>query len=385
MWAKMDADLDLNPKIRKGGRLAREVFAYALRVNARTGHTGRFPADHLDADIAAPILMMSTDEVREGFAAAVRVNLLALDGAEVRIVGWDDDEWGRGPDGSLTEKERKRRQREAARASRPSGQSTQVVHTEQDMSGHPPDASSHVSGRPDHKIRGEERRQESGEGGFAAPRHEPAPPASAGAPPVTATAEIDTTSGIIPLFPEATPPGGGETRATLRPVRAGARRSTPIAASPHFAAAMRLWTRQENARRSLNPRARVLAHTGTLGAERIKRVVDRLADGWTEAELEAVVDAYAAECRVNAGALRYFDGETNWRPANVDRTFGRIGAPRGSPTGVPSSNGRDHAGGMSRVPNSEETRAAARANAVADPVRPSEVLAELRAKGLTPT
>jgi hypothetical protein len=141
-FAKVAADLHANPKIRRAGRNAREVFEHVLRINAGAGATGAIDVSHLDPDHLAYELMMSVDEARDGVERCLTTfipakgPLLRVDGDVVAIVGWDDEEWGRGST-SMTERDRKTLQRERKRAAKAAG----PAQPELPMSGH-------VSGQP---------------------------------------------------------------------------------------------------------------------------------------------------------------------------------------------------------------------------------------------
>jgi len=118
-WAKMDARLDTNPKIRKAGRDAREVFLFLLRRNrllAGGGADGRIPAANIEPWYLADQLMMSESDAVTGVTKAVTVGLIALDGEFVVICGFDDEWGGRAP---LTpaEKQKRYREREKSRGS----------------------------------------------------------------------------------------------------------------------------------------------------------------------------------------------------------------------------------------------------------------------------
>lgn len=112
-WAKMSSSLDSNPKIRKGGREAREVFLFALRRNAELDLGGRIPAIHLEDEYVAEQLMMTKDEAASGLSRCVRTGLLSQDGDFFVIDGWAD-QWAKRP---LTEAERKQRQRAKSKTS----------------------------------------------------------------------------------------------------------------------------------------------------------------------------------------------------------------------------------------------------------------------------
>lgn len=95
-WCKVASNLDSHPKIRKAGRLGREVFLFALRKNAEPGNPvpGMLPAAWLEDWYIADQLMMTVTESNAGVTAAVSAGLLVRDGESYVITGWDDD-WGR--------------------------------------------------------------------------------------------------------------------------------------------------------------------------------------------------------------------------------------------------------------------------------------------------
>jgi hypothetical protein len=60
--------------------------------------------------------------------------------------------------------------------------------------------------------------------------------------------------------------------------------------------------------------------------QRLKRIVDLLANGYTVEQLELAIGAYEAEAKVRPEhRLKYLNGDGNWRPANVDRALGQLG------------------------------------------------------------
>lgn len=111
-FAKLDADLDSNPKVRLAGRNAREVFTFILRQNAKLDRTGRLPLAYIAPEYLAYELMMTADEARDGVSRAVTAGLLRTDSAHVVIAGWSDD-WSKAP---LTDAQRQalKRERDAA-------------------------------------------------------------------------------------------------------------------------------------------------------------------------------------------------------------------------------------------------------------------------------
>lgn len=110
-WCKVSAGLDSHPRIRRAGNLGRQVFEFALRRNAELDKNGVIPAEHLEPDYLADVLMFSREDAVTGLSACVRTRLLASDGDQYVICGWDD-EWGKHP---MTEAERKRVSRAKAR------------------------------------------------------------------------------------------------------------------------------------------------------------------------------------------------------------------------------------------------------------------------------
>jgi hypothetical protein len=84
----------------------------------------------------------------------------------------------------------------------------------------------------------------------------------------------------------------------------------------HLAPAGRLWALQDQLRRELGGRA--LKPT----AERLLRVAKRLDAGASESDCEAVLRRYRADASKRPESAEWFNGETNWRPLNFDRTLG---------------------------------------------------------------
>jgi uncharacterized phage protein (TIGR02220 family) len=95
-WCKVSSTLDSHPKIRKAGRLGREVFLFALRRNAHPENPvpGILPADVLDPWFIADQLMMTEEEAVTGVTLCVTVGLLLKNGHCFEISGWSED-WGK--------------------------------------------------------------------------------------------------------------------------------------------------------------------------------------------------------------------------------------------------------------------------------------------------
>lgn len=106
-FAKVAADLDMNPKVRKAGPLGRAVYEFVLRRNAARGATGAVPIEDVDPDYMASMLMQPAPDLATGLERAVAARLLAIEGEDVVITGWDD-EWART---ALNPAERKRAER----------------------------------------------------------------------------------------------------------------------------------------------------------------------------------------------------------------------------------------------------------------------------------
>jgi hypothetical protein len=80
-----------------------------------------------------------------------------------------------------------------------------------------------------------------------------------------------------------------------------------------------LWELQGELRREAIPGARALLGT-TLAMGRIAKI---LALGYTPADCEAVLRVYASRSADDPEQAVWFDGVSNWRPENFERTLGR--------------------------------------------------------------
>ncbi|MDQ3276636.1 MAG: hypothetical protein M3Q39_16800 [Actinomycetota bacterium] len=161
-WCKVDSDLDSNPKIRKGGRLAREVYSFALRRHGAAGDgQGVVPRNQLDPEYIADMLMMPAADAEEGLRRCFEVALLAVinpvdgvvtldrDGAlstePVAIVGWSE-EWGRRP---RTTKERKADSRARKKSLASDDVTLGHVKRDQSVTGHACHAVEEIRGESD--------------------------------------------------------------------------------------------------------------------------------------------------------------------------------------------------------------------------------------------
>ena len=129
-------------------------------------------------------------------------------------------------------------------------------------------------------------------------------------------------------------PDAGAAQQTFQAVPAKAKKAQN--GHPELAQARQLWALQERLRAEVVPGARPLKAT----VERLGRVLARL-KGSTAEDCEAVLRQLASEARANPEAAQWFNGETNWRPSNFDRTLGRLSSRNGNGHGNGHANGVD--------------------------------------------
>lgn len=96
LYCKVDCMLDSHPKIRKAGRLGREVFLFILRRHRALDGKGFMSIENVDPDYLADQLMMTCNEAVTGVTACVTAKLIAVTASDVQVIGWDDD-WSREP------------------------------------------------------------------------------------------------------------------------------------------------------------------------------------------------------------------------------------------------------------------------------------------------
>lgn len=93
-WVPMDVRLHMNPKVRRAGHWALEIYTHALRLVGLYRTDGVVLAHHLSAESVARDLMLPTDEnqlaqLNAGCAKAVEENLLRVDDeGNFFVVGW---------------------------------------------------------------------------------------------------------------------------------------------------------------------------------------------------------------------------------------------------------------------------------------------------------
>lgn len=115
-FVKVAADLDSNPKIRRAGRAGREVFLFVLRRTNLQERDGRCSLSNVEPWYLADQLMMPEADAAEGVQRAIAAGLIALDGGQVVVCGWDD-EWAKRPAEGAERTERWRNKRRAEQAS----------------------------------------------------------------------------------------------------------------------------------------------------------------------------------------------------------------------------------------------------------------------------
>ncbi len=87
VFAKVDARLDRNPKVRKAGNVGRQIFEFVLRVNSDLSLDGTVPLQYVDPEYLVDTLMLASlvtvGDARvtaaDGLASAVTHKLLVID------------------------------------------------------------------------------------------------------------------------------------------------------------------------------------------------------------------------------------------------------------------------------------------------------------------
>lgn len=87
----------------------------------------------------------------------------------------------------------------------------------------------------------------------------------------------------------------------------------------HRSEALALWSLQESLRTASIPRTRRRPPTES----NLRLIIDRLTEGYTVQDCEHVLRVYAGESRSHPDKACWFNGETNWRPANFNRALGQ--------------------------------------------------------------
>lgn len=95
-YAKIDCNFHSNRKALQAGRLGREIYVFALCINAQRGALGEFPAEDLEPWYIAQQLQMSEAEASEGVRRCVEADLIEIDDGLVRLCGWSS-EYGKYP------------------------------------------------------------------------------------------------------------------------------------------------------------------------------------------------------------------------------------------------------------------------------------------------
>lgn len=160
-FAKLAANLHRHPKIRRAGRAAREVFVWAVCCNADEYGEGRVSEDYFDPDHLAEVLMMDASEAAAGLARCIETGLLARDGDEIVLVGWNAEEWGNPKSGA----DRTRKWRESKRVTCHEGAASPVTSGDEVTSRDVTRDASDVEEKRVEEKRREETRTEGGAGG----------------------------------------------------------------------------------------------------------------------------------------------------------------------------------------------------------------------------
>lgn len=145
-WCKVASNLDSHPKVRRAGRLGREVFLFALRRNAEPGNPvpGRLPKDELAPWYVADQLQMPESEAIAGVTSAISAGLLSEEGHCYLIVSWKDG-WGKS-NGTGAERQARYKENKKLTPGDVSGDSTGVSGDRGDVTG---DAGDIDKTRPD--------------------------------------------------------------------------------------------------------------------------------------------------------------------------------------------------------------------------------------------
>jgi len=114
-WAKVDAGLHLNPKVRMAGADAREVFIYIVLANAANAADGVLAGHYADATFLADALQRDEETVRNALKRCVTFRLLHISAEEVSIVGWDS-QWRVPSSTNRVQKHRERKRLQALEA-----------------------------------------------------------------------------------------------------------------------------------------------------------------------------------------------------------------------------------------------------------------------------
>lgn len=97
IFAKLDPFFFGNRKIMRAGRNGRDVFLFALCMNAQRGALGFIPAADLEPWYVARQLGIPQEDAEDGVTNAVTAGLLSIDGERIVILGWGEDWSRKGP------------------------------------------------------------------------------------------------------------------------------------------------------------------------------------------------------------------------------------------------------------------------------------------------
>ena len=111
-WAKVDTGFHSNPKIRRAGRNAADVYFFLILANAKNGGDGELPEHYADPAYLAYEIQCSEEEAEDGLKRCETFHLLHVTGGVVTICGWDD-EWRLTTSSDRVRKHRKKKKQES--------------------------------------------------------------------------------------------------------------------------------------------------------------------------------------------------------------------------------------------------------------------------------
>jgi hypothetical protein len=314
LYAKIDCALDMNPKIRKAGRLGREVFMFLLRRNRLTDSHGILSAINIDPAYMAEQLMMPESDAVTGCHACVTAKLINVTPQNVVILGWSDD-WARE---AKTPAERKADQR---RRDNETKLLDAEIETEMENVTKSHELKVTVTQEKKRKEKRREEKEREGEcreGGLGSLR---SPGTALAAPTLDAASASVSLSASLTTPARPTPPQEApEGDPLAEPVRKPSKRAQPPAASSEVKSqALELWAEQDRLRQEAIPGSRPLKASKSQLARVEAAVLDYGVD-----DCRHVLAVYAAEARTNPASAEWFNGVSNWRTDNLDRARGRL-------------------------------------------------------------
>lgn len=286
VWAKIDVHLPSNPKVKRARYWASQAYLALLLINKAHAFRGAIPSDYGAPSELVDFWRMSKEDqetfgdtpfnlMANGLRRCQSEKLIHISPDIIELIGWGP-EWDR----SDSSADRQKRYRDRKRGQ---GQTTETTGSDVTLRNGVTSLVTHNVTEGVH--RGEERRREERRG-----EETPIVPGEPGTKP---------------------PPKSRKTKAQELLAK-------------HGETAGELWDLQELLRSVSIKGSRPLEAT----ADRLVRVCERLdgddGGGASRDDCEAVLRAYSEEAKRSSKGAKYFNGETNWRPRNFDRTLGGI-------------------------------------------------------------